>query len=150
MIRKIRFAAFVLLCICAIASAQSAAEKKAADAVDKGLEYLKAQQKPDFSWQGPSDPSGISALVLRAFMGDKKYDAEMPFLDKGFGKLLSYQQPDGGIYNGMLANYNTAIAVSAIVVCSPVAKRTSTSRTCWPGATPSRWISSVSVPYSNS
>jgi squalene-hopene/tetraprenyl-beta-curcumene cyclase len=40
----------------------------------------------------------------------------MPFLDKGFDKLLSYQKPDGGIYQDLLANYNTAIAISALAV----------------------------------
>ncbi len=82
--------------------------------IDKGLEYLKAQQKPDHTWQRESDPPAITAIVLTAFMGDKKYDADMPFLDKGYDALLSFQKDNGGIYKDMLANYNTAIAISAL------------------------------------
>src|SRR3954464_14902813 len=67
-------------------------------AIDKGLEYLKSQQKPDHSWQRESDPPAISAIVLKAFMGDKKYDADQPFLEKGYDALLSFQKPNGGIY----------------------------------------------------
>ena len=82
--------------------------------IDKGLAYLKTQQKPDGSWERPGDPPAITALVLKAFMGDKKYDADQPFLEKGFNKLLSYQKPEGGIYADVIPNYNTAIAISAL------------------------------------
>jgi squalene-hopene/tetraprenyl-beta-curcumene cyclase len=97
-----------------VLGADTSPADKAQAAIDKGLEYLKAQQKPDGSWERPGDPPGISALVLKAFMGDKKYDADQPFLEKGFDKLLSYQKPDGGIFRDLLANYNTAIAISAL------------------------------------
>ena len=43
-----------------------------------------------------------------------KYDAKTDFVKKGYDKLLSYQLEDGGIYKDLLANYNTAIAVSAL------------------------------------
>jgi squalene-hopene/tetraprenyl-beta-curcumene cyclase len=81
---------------------------------DKALAFLKAQQKPDFGWQDEADPPGITALVLRAFIADDKYDASQPFLQKGYGKLLSYQADSGGIYKDVLACYNTAIAISAL------------------------------------
>jgi squalene-hopene/tetraprenyl-beta-curcumene cyclase len=82
--------------------------------IDKGLDFLKTQQKPDHTWQRDSDPPAITAIVLKAFMGDKKYDADMPFLDKGYDALLSFQKDNGGIYKDMLANYNTAIAISSL------------------------------------
>ena len=84
--------------------------------VDKGFDYLKAQQKPDHGWQSDIDPPGITALALKSFMEDDRYDADMPFLDKGFDKLLGYQLASGGIYQDMLANYNTAISISALAV----------------------------------
>jgi len=84
--------------------------------VDKSFDYLKKQEKPDFSWQSEVDPPGVSALVLKSFMEDERYDADMPFLDKAFDKLLSYQLQNGGIYKDLLANYNTAIAISALAV----------------------------------
>src|SRR6202035_5888330 len=55
----------------------------------------------------------ISAIVLKAFVQNPKY-ANQPFVEKGFEKLLSYQQPDGSIASDVLATYNTAIAVSAL------------------------------------
>jgi squalene-hopene/tetraprenyl-beta-curcumene cyclase len=81
---------------------------------DKALAFLKSQQKPDNGWQDEADPPGVTALVLRAFLADDKYDADQPFLEKGFDKLLSYQMGSGGIYKDTLACYNTAIAISAL------------------------------------
>jgi squalene-hopene/tetraprenyl-beta-curcumene cyclase len=98
----------------ATAAAANPLSNKAQAVIDKGLNYLKTQQKPDGSWERVGDPPAVSALVLKAFMQDSKYDADQPFLEKGFNKLLSYQKPEGGIYRDMLANYNTAIAISAI------------------------------------
>ena len=100
------------LLLAAVAHANPASDAQAS--IDKGLTYLKAQQKPDGSWQRLGDPPAITALVLKAFMGDKKYDADQPFLEKGYDKLLSYQKPEGGIYEDVIANYNTAIAISAL------------------------------------
>ena len=98
-----------------MADADPAADKAAAT-IEKGLIYLKTQQKPDNSWERAGDPPAVSALVLKAFMQNSKYDADQPFLEKGFTKLLSYQKADGGIYRDLLANYNTAIAISALAV----------------------------------
>jgi hypothetical protein len=82
---------------------------------DKALNYLKSQQKPDFSWQTEADPLGLTALVQRAFLSDDKYDADIPFLDKSFDKVLSYQGKDGVFDNNTgLVVYNTAIVISAL------------------------------------
>jgi squalene-hopene/tetraprenyl-beta-curcumene cyclase len=83
-------------------------------AIDKGLSWLKGQQKPDFSWQEKSDPPAITAIVLKAYMDSGEWDAADDFLKKGYGKLLSYQKPDGSISEDVLATYNTAIAISAL------------------------------------
>src|SRR5581483_8919988 len=98
------------------ASASGSAIAQAQRIADRGFDYLKTQQKPDFSWQNSYDPPGITAIVLRAFMADEKFDADQPFLDKAFNKLLSFQKENGGIYQDALANYNTAIAISALAV----------------------------------
>ena len=82
--------------------------------VDKGLDFLKSQQKADGGWQSEKDPPAITALVLRALVQDDKYDADTDFVKRGYDKLLSYQVESGGIYKDLLANYNTAIAVSAL------------------------------------
>jgi squalene-hopene/tetraprenyl-beta-curcumene cyclase len=116
---QIQFVLSVLFCGLSIAAAppstqQSPVVQLGHAAADNGLLFLKAQQKPDNSWQTEADPPGISAIVLRAFIADDKYDADIPFVEKGFDKLLSYQLENGGIYKDVLAGYNTAIAISAL------------------------------------
>ena len=108
----IRVAAVVLL----IASFAAAASPKdrAQQLADRGLEFLRTQQQPDGGWQKSNEPPGVTALVLRAFVLDKNYEAKTDFVRKGYDKLLSYQLDSGGIYQDLLANYNTAIAVSAL------------------------------------
>src|SRR4051812_14883353 len=87
--------------------------------IDKGLGYLKQQQKEDGGWQStPNDPPAITALALRAFLMDGTDTAQSPFIKKGYDKLLSYQLDTGGVYKDMLANYNTAIAVSALAAAN--------------------------------
>lgn len=116
--RLTRFAALLLTAaVPAIAVPARAADDYAAKAqalVDKGLEYLKTQQKPDGGWQTAEEPPAISAVVLKAFVQSPKYDSKTDFVAKGYAKLLSYQLENGGIYQDLLANYNTAIAVSAL------------------------------------
>lgn len=90
------------------------AAQQAQAAIDKGLNFLKTQQKPDFSWQNPKEPPGFTALALRAFLQDPAYNAKDPFVQKALAKLLSYQGPDGSITKDMLTNYNTAISVTAL------------------------------------
>lgn len=92
----------------------AAAADRAQHLIDRGLDFLKQQQQPDGGWQKPNEPPGITALVLRAFVLHPRYDARTPLVAKGYEKLFSYQLDTGGIYQDMLANYNTAIAVSAI------------------------------------
>lgn len=94
--------------------AQSAVEKQAQGLIDKGHQYLKANQSPDGSWQTADDPPGMTALVLRSFVVDPRYTADTDFIAKGFTKLLSYQKEDGGIYVSAQGNYNTAVALSAM------------------------------------
>src|SRR5436190_9477390 len=112
--RKLIATVAVLMCVSFSRAAETNPNDRAQALIDKGLAYLKAQQKPDFSWQNESDQPAVTAIVLKAFLGDKKTDAQQPFLEKGFAKLLSYQQPNGGIYKNALANYNTSIAITAL------------------------------------
>jgi squalene-hopene/tetraprenyl-beta-curcumene cyclase len=89
-------------------------EARAQVLIDRGLDSLKSQQKPDGGWQSEKDPPAITAIVLRALVQHEKYDANSDFVKRGYEKLLSYQVESGGIYKDLLANYNTAIAISAL------------------------------------
>jgi squalene-hopene/tetraprenyl-beta-curcumene cyclase len=91
--------------------------------IDRGLNYLKTQQKDDGGWQRENDPPGVTAIVLRAFVRDEKFPARTPFVKKGYDKLFTYQLDSGGIYQDLLANYNTAIAISAIAAANEPAYR---------------------------
>jgi squalene-hopene/tetraprenyl-beta-curcumene cyclase len=86
--------------------------------IDKGLEFLKTQQQADGGWQKDKLPPGVTAIVLRAFVQDSKYPAKTDFVKKGYDKLFSYQKDNGGIYQDLMANYNTAIAISAIAAAN--------------------------------
>jgi squalene-hopene/tetraprenyl-beta-curcumene cyclase len=81
----------------------------------KATAFLVGQQQANGSWQRTNrEPPAITALVVRALVRDPAYGKDSEPVKKGFAYLLSVQKPDGGIYTDMLANYNTAIAVSAL------------------------------------
>jgi squalene-hopene/tetraprenyl-beta-curcumene cyclase len=90
------------------------AAARAQAVLDRSVDYLKSQQKPDGGWQGEKDPPAATALVLKAIAGARPQDRNSAYLKKGYDKLLSYQLDNGGIYKDLLANYNTSIAVSAL------------------------------------
>src|SRR5689334_6006155 len=49
---------------------------KAQALIDKGVAFLKSQQKPDGSWQNKeTDPPAITAIALRALVNSGKLDA---------------------------------------------------------------------------
>ena len=115
--------ALAALLLASTALAATPAEQ-AQTTVDKALAYLKTQQQPDGGWQASERiPPAFTALALRAFVQDTKYDTKTDFVAKGFAKLIGYQAEDGGIYKNLLANYNTAIAVSTLVHANDPAYR---------------------------
>ena len=92
--------------------------------IDKGHAYLRAQQKPDGGWQASDkEPVAVTAIALRTFVQDAKYDSKTDFVAKGFEKLIGYQTQDGGIYKDLLAGYNTAIAVSTLAAANDPAMK---------------------------
>ena len=89
-------------------------------ALDKGLAWLKAQQKEDGSWSSADHPA-LTALPLLAFHREPtgRYSADAPaFVKKGYDFLRSNAKPDGGIYNTGLSNYNTSVAMMALLARS--------------------------------
>src|SRR4051794_9601662 len=115
-----RLATFALaMLIASPAIAADDASAKLRTSLDKALGFLKSKQQADGTWQSsPRDPPGLSALVLRSFANDKSFGAKQDFVKKGYDALLKIQKPDGGIYTDMLANYNTAIAISALAAAA--------------------------------
>jgi hypothetical protein len=89
--------------------------------IAKGLAYFKKAQNPDGSWTPRSGKKGtemmsvaITGLIVRAMLLDPKIDHTDATVRKGLNYLLSMQQKDGGIYNRILANYQTSIALMAL------------------------------------
>lgn len=86
-------------------------------AIDQGLGWLQKAQSPEGSWSLAEQPA-LTALSLSAFMGQPsgKYRQDKPeFVQRGYDFLASSAQPDGGIYRKGLANYNTSLALNALV-----------------------------------
>ena len=88
-------------------------------AIDKGLAFLKTQQKADGAWSDadPNHPA-LTALPLVAFQREPsgKYLKSQPeFMLKGYAFIRSQAQPDGGIYSKGLSNYNTSTALLALL-----------------------------------
>ena len=93
-------------------------------AIGKGLAWLQQQQQADGSFANPENAStsaehpALTALPLIAFhreptgKGGREY-AES--LRKGYAFLRSKVQPDGGIYTTGLSNYNTSVALMALL-----------------------------------
>ncbi|UCE58375.1 MAG: terpene cyclase/mutase family protein [Phycisphaerales bacterium] len=86
-------------------------------AIDKGLEFLVASQRPDGAWEafGKSHPA-ITALAVKSLLQDPDYGRRHPAAKRGIDFLLRYAQPDGGVYvpgEGM-RNYHTSVALMAL------------------------------------
>jgi squalene-hopene/tetraprenyl-beta-curcumene cyclase len=93
--------------------------ERAQQLIDQGLAFMKTQQLADGDFAPPQAPPGLSAIALKAFVGDPAYSTSRDdFLKKGYANLISYQVGSGGIFKDMLATYNTAIAVSALAAAN--------------------------------
>ncbi len=89
----------------------------AREMASKAIAYLRAQQDDNGAWahnpRGPNLPA-ISGLVVTGMILDPAIDASDPDASEGLRYILSFRQPDGGIYDRILPSYNTAICLSAI------------------------------------
>ncbi len=94
-------------------SAQNSAAQ-ARTSIQKAAAFLIKVQQPDGAFVPSQAPVGMDALVLRSLVSAPGIDASGPAIKKGYEKLLSFQLESGGIYKDSLANYNTAIAISAL------------------------------------
>lgn len=86
--------------------------KEVQEAVKKGLAFLKKQQGEDGSFSPKQAGPGVTALVAAALLRNG-YSADEPVVAKALDYLQKKAQKDGGIYDKVLANYTTSIAVMA-------------------------------------
>ncbi len=89
---------------------------------DKAVAYLMNEQDADTGgWsvrpEGPNLPA-ITGLVLLGMTADdtlpQRDDATKQSIDRAFEFIYGYQQGDGGIYDQILPQYNTAISLAAL------------------------------------
>ena len=79
---------------------------------DKAVAYLKTTQKEDGSFSPKIAGPGVSALVAAALLRNG-YGVQDPVVAKTLKYLEGQVQKDGGIYNKILANYTTSVALMA-------------------------------------
>jgi len=88
-------------------------------AIDRGVAYLKATgQDADGSFSPKAGPA-VTALAVTALVRSG-VAADDPAVAKAVAHLLTFRQADGGIHTpgAPVANYETAIAVMALVACN--------------------------------
>lgn len=88
--------------------------KKAHEAIQRGIAYLRTTQGADGSWSPKAGPA-ITALAITPMLEQPDIRAEDPAVRKAIDYILSRAKSDGGIHDGFLENYNTAICLSALV-----------------------------------
>jgi squalene-hopene/tetraprenyl-beta-curcumene cyclase len=104
-----------------LAEAEAPSREQITRAVARGLAYLQQQQQPDGSFANPEnaapskDHPALSALPLLAFQRDPSGAPHADVLAKGYAFLRRNAQPDGGIYNAGLSNYNTSVCLMALL-----------------------------------
>ncbi|MCB9838470.1 MAG: terpene cyclase/mutase family protein [Phycisphaeraceae bacterium] len=92
--------------------------ERALTMVDRATAYLRSQQDlATGGWavnpQGPQFPA-ITGLVVTGMLMSPQIGAGDPAVAGGLEFILKYAQPDGGIYDRVLASYNTSICLSAL------------------------------------
>lgn len=115
-----RITAALLTSLTAVcAHGQPELASRAQTVADRAVAYLRTQQHDSGGWgvrdEGPNFPA-ITGLVVTGMMLDPAIDATDDDVSEGLGYILSFRQPDGGIYDRVLASYNTSICLSAIAL----------------------------------
>jgi squalene-hopene/tetraprenyl-beta-curcumene cyclase len=86
-------------------------------AIDKGLDWLQANQKTNGCWSTADQPA-VTALALSAFMGEPSGNFQAhptPAIQRGYQFITASAKPDGSIYNKGLQNYNTALCMMGLL-----------------------------------
>lgn len=88
-------------------------------AYDRGLAFLRGKQDARTGQWGDAEPVAFTGLAVSSFLlnpSRQPADAAPPEAEKGLAFLLKNVQPDGGIYVKARANYNTSIALMALLL----------------------------------
>jgi squalene-hopene/tetraprenyl-beta-curcumene cyclase len=113
-----------------VAKGHGSWDEQARYAIDKGIRFLKENQVPGslgrwrFNSKVPPD-IGITGLALLGVMESKRgyTEADVPWVRDGIKWIVASQKEDGSIHAGMLATYNTSIAILALTATKNPAYR---------------------------
>jgi squalene-hopene/tetraprenyl-beta-curcumene cyclase len=86
---------------------------KAQKAIAKAIEFLRQKQNANGSWTPQPGPA-VTALVVQGMLKRPDISPADPAMKKAIDYILSKAKDDGSIQDGILMNYNTAIALSAL------------------------------------
>jgi len=114
-----RLLPLVLLVVATAAPAAAADAASIRDAIARGSRFLTtAGQAADGSFSAEVSPA-VTALAVTALVKSGT-PADDPAVVRGIDHLLSFRQPDGGIYaaGSPVANYETSIALLALAACN--------------------------------
>ena len=92
--------------------------RKAREMIDRSIEYLRSSQdEATGGWgvrpEGPQFPA-ITGLVLSGMLMEPDIDETDPNVSRGLDFILSFRQDDGGVYDRVLASYNTSMCLSTL------------------------------------
>lgn len=97
---------------------KDALRQKAMPAIDRAIRYQLSKQTESGGWEimpGVADPA-VTAMVAQCLIQHPDYGPKHPVVEKAMGFVLSFQQPDGGIYSTQIGyrNYTTSVVLMAL------------------------------------
>ncbi len=85
----------------------------ASASIERGVAFLRSTQNDDGSWTPQPGPA-VTAMAVTVMIDSGLVAPNDPQVEKGLAYILANVREDGGIHSGILANYNTAISLSAL------------------------------------
>jgi squalene-hopene/tetraprenyl-beta-curcumene cyclase len=88
-------------------------------AYDRGLAFLKSKQNAETGQWGDAEPVAFTALSITSYLLAPERQPTDPLpaeIEKAIAFLMKNVQPDGGIYVKARANYNTSLALTALML----------------------------------
>lgn len=93
--------------------------QRAERVAQNAIEFLRTQQHDSGGWsvrdEGPNFPA-ITGLVVTGMLMDPGINTSDADVREGLEYILRFRQEDGGIYDRVLASYNTSICLSALAL----------------------------------
>ena len=103
----------VLLCCPAAFGLDDAHWIKADATIERGIAFLRTAQEEGGSWSPQPGPA-VTAMIVGVLLDRPNISTTDASVEKALAYIMSNCRDDGGIYDEILANYNTAICLSAL------------------------------------